>query len=123
MYDNERKGNHIRYAAPGREVIAIYNANRTRSKDEVVKMMAERIVYLSKQGKRVSRHCVGEEEYKKLNIVDCRKFIKNPRDFAVALMDFREVVKVITPYYSYNYKDKRISVDTNEPAIHVEVRL
>ena len=126
MYDNLAKGNRIAYAAPGREVVAIYDANSKKPKGEVVKLMIAKINELSKKEQRVSQHCVSEEVYLAKNIVDVDKAIPNPRDFVIELLKDPDVTRIITPFSSSKTSvyptDKRISVDVNEPAIHVEIK-
>lgn len=38
MYSNESNGNHISYAAPGREVIAVFNAGKRKgdNKEKII---------------------------------------------------------------------------------------
>lgn len=123
MYNNLENGNDIRYAAPGREVVAIYHKGKAEKwgRDKTIGTMTQRIMDLSENGKRVSKHCVRPEDYAKLNIVDIATGIPNPRDFVKALMKSPYVNKVITPFTS-DYNDGRVSVDKNEPAIHVEIK-
>ena len=121
MYENLSKGNFIRYAAAGREVLKVYNQNVKKSKEEVIDLMIKKINELSAQGIRVSSHCVSEDEYRKMNIVDVSKYLQNPRDFCKELIKNEDVVKIITPYSS-DYNSKKISVDAGEPAIHVEIK-
>jgi hypothetical protein len=123
MYDNEKSGNKIAYAATGREVLAVYNTNKTKSKAEVVSLMAKKIEELAKVGKLTSRHCVPEDIYRKKNIIDVRKVIPNPRDLCKTLANYVEVTKIITPMASLAgspYNSSKIVIDVNEPAIHVE---
>jgi hypothetical protein len=123
MYDNEKAGNKISYAAPGREVIEVYNDNKSKSKSEVIKLMVEKIEILAVQGQLTSRHCVPESIYLSKNIIDISKTrTPNPRDLVNALLEYQEVSKVITPigYLSTYNKDKRVSIDAKEPAIHIE---
>jgi hypothetical protein len=126
MYDNEKAGNHISYAATGKEVIAVFNANKDKPKDEVISLMAKLIEELAKENRLTSHHCVPEDKYKKNNVIDIRKNLKNPRDLSIALSGYDEVTKIITPYTALSgtpYKSSKISVDANEPAIHVEFKL
>jgi len=130
MYANLVNGNNVSYAAAGREVIAVYNANKGKSKEEVINLMVEKINLLYLQGKRTSLHCVPETEYKKLNVIDVTKYIPNPRDFCVELLKEPSVTRIITPfqptasskYPDSDLKSRRISVDANEPAIHIEIK-
>jgi len=124
MYDNEKKGNSIRYAAPGREVIAIYNANKSKSKEEVVKLMVDKIEELAKKGQLVSKHCVTKEQYKKKNIVDISQSIPNPRDFVRVAETFKNISKIITPIEAFKtnpYMTTKVFIDKNEPALHIEL--
>jgi hypothetical protein len=121
MYENLSKGIRIRYAAPGQEVTKVYDSNKSKPKNETIRLMIDKIIELSKIGKRVSLHCVSEEEYARINIVDVSKRIPNPRDFVKALIQEYAVTRVITPFYS-DYKSNKVSIDAGEPAIHVEVK-
>jgi hypothetical protein len=125
MYNNLKNGKRITYAAAGKEIVKIYDDNKSMDKDTVVIMMKNKIVELSKHNKLVSKHCVSEDKYNEINIVDCSTNMPNPRDFVLSLMSWDEVIKVITPYKSFNYKsyqNNRIFIDTNEPAIHIEIK-
>jgi hypothetical protein len=123
MYDNEKAGNNVSYAAPGKQVIAVYNANKGKAKSVVIQLMVEEIEKLAAQGKLTSRHCVPEAIYLNKNIIDISKTrTPNPRDFVNALLKYQEVSRIITPFgtkATYN-NDVRVSIDTKEPAIHVE---
>jgi len=121
MFENLSKGDRIRYAAAGREVMKVYNENAKRHKEEIIELMIKKINELSAQGKRVSSHCVSEAEYRKLNIVDVSKHIPNPRDFVKELVKEDAVVRVITPISS-DYNNKKVSVDVSEPCIHIEIK-
>lgn len=123
MYDNESKGISIRYAAPGKEIQAIYAKNKSKPKEEVVKLMTAKIIELAMRGQLVSRHCITEEQYIKNPVIDIRKDIPNPRDFVRIAETFTDVSKIITPFTaftSFPYTTKKVSIDINEPAIHVE---
>jgi len=122
MYNNLNSGVNIRYAAAGQEVIKVFNDNRrTLSQEAIVQLMTNKINELSEKGKRVSLHCVSEAEYKKLNIIDVSRAIPNPRDFVKALIKEDAVTRVITPFSS-NYNSAKVSIDTAEQAIHVEIK-
>ena len=60
------------YGKNGREVIEIANKGKQQkeSKKITLQKMVQKIKELEKQGKRVSLHCVSEEEYRKLNVID-----------------------------------------------------
>ncbi len=126
MYNNESNGNHIRYAAPGREVIAVFNNGKKagHSKEKIISDMDNKIKELSALGRRVSLHCVSEEVYKKNNIIDISytRGIKNPRDLIRELVKDPAVTKVIHPLNNVIANDK-IKFDSKEPAIHVEIKV
>lgn len=127
MYNNESNNNHIAYADPGRQVIKVYNDNKTKDKETVINLMVEKIEELAKTEKLVSSHCVTEEMYKKENIFDISyKNLPNPKDFTNALLKNKSISKIITPLgdKSINYNnDVRISIDTKEPAIHIQNKI
>ena len=122
MFGNLEAGNRINYAAPGREVVAIYDTGKkAREAASVIKQkMTTRIEQLAREGLLVSRHCVPVDMYEKCNIVDVSKYIPNPRDFVKSLLTERRVKKIITPFSSI-YNDSRVLIDANEPAIHSEI--
>lgn len=122
MYDNLERGIRIRYAAPGREVIAIYDELKAQklSRKEIIDAMVKRIIMLSLKGQRVSKHCVSTDQYAKMNIVDISTKMPNPRDMAKELAQNPKVKKIITPFHS-NYNSDKISIDVSEPAIHIEI--
>ena len=123
MYDNEKSGYSITYAAPGKKVIAIYNNNKTKPKNEVIALMVAEIEKLAAKGELTSRHCVPEAIYLNKNIIDVSKTrTPNPRDFVNTLLQFKEVSKIITPigFLSTYKNDARVFIDLCEPAIHIE---
>ncbi|WBV59851.1 hypothetical protein PFY12_12455 [Chryseobacterium camelliae] len=126
MYENENNGNHIRYAAPGREVVAVFNAgkNAGHNKEKIISDMDNKIKELSVAGKRVSLHCVSEEVYKKNNIIDISytRGAKNPRDLIRELVKDPAVTKIIHPLDNVIQNDK-IKYDAKEPAVHVETKV
>lgn len=126
MYQNESNGMHISYALPGKEVIAVFNAGRKKgdSKEKVISDMDNKIKDLSKEGRRVSLHCVSVEVYKKNNIIDISytRGIKNPRDLIKELVKDPAVTKIIHPLNNVIAHPK-IKYDAKEPAIHVETKV
>ncbi|WP_199767865.1 hypothetical protein [Chryseobacterium sp. Leaf394] len=126
MYSNESNGNHIRYAAPGREVITVFNAGKSKgnSKEKIISDMDRKIIELSESGQRVSLHCVSKETYSKNNIIDISysKGVKNPRDLIRELVKDSAVTKIIHPLNNV-VNNSKIRYDTKEPAIHVEIKI
>ena len=123
MYDNLERGVRIKYAEPGRRVTELYDRLKSQKlpKEFIIADMEALIIVLSKKGQRVSLHCVSEADYKKLNIVDVSKNIPNPRDFVKALIMDDAVTRVITPFIS-DYNSPKVSADSNEQSIHVEIK-
>ena len=122
MFYNLQAGKRIRYAAPGREVVDVYD-NLEKMHEEaayVIHAMEMKIIDLSNRGQRVSRHCVTETEYRHCNIIDVSTRIPNPRDFVRELLKENGVKKIITPVTS-TYNDPRVMIDHMEPAIHIEI--
>ena len=62
----------ISYAAAGEAVKRVRDEckNKGLSKDATLKKMVEKILELQSKGQRVSLHCVSQEQYKKMNVVD-----------------------------------------------------
>lgn len=58
------------YGSAGDSVLAVYKANKAKSKDQVIKLMKEKIESLLDEGKRTSQHCVTLESFKSLNTFD-----------------------------------------------------
>ncbi|WP_164699306.1 hypothetical protein [Aliarcobacter skirrowii] len=82
--------------------------------------MEDKIIELLKQNKRVSKHCVTEDIYKKNNILDISKNLENPKDFIMELSKEKNVSKIIHPIQSLPNSSK-IIFDKNEQAIHIEI--
>jgi len=73
MYRNAKKNYSAQkrmYGSTGDLVLEVYKANSSKDKDEVIKLMAEKIKEQLKLGKRTSKHVVTESVYKNLNIID-----------------------------------------------------
>lgn len=125
MYTNEVNGKHVRYKEPGRKVIEIYKnlKNKGESKDFIVKKMEDKIIKLSNEGQRVSRHCVSDEVYKKVNTVDISYSIglTNVSSFIYELVSDNSVLNIIHPF-SQIKKHSKLKYDPDEPAIHVEIK-
>ncbi len=125
MYTNLKNGNNIRYAAPGRAVVDVYNKKVANGKTEteILNKMIEKIKELQKVNKIVSRHCVSKESYNKLNVIDISfryNRLKNPKDFIRQLAKETSVKKVIHPFSAMEQISK-VSYDKHEPAVHVEI--
>lgn len=120
----------ISYKAPGQAVVDIFIAwakgktliDIKNNRSTIEMAMVAKIIELSLKGQRVSLHCVDEETYSKMNIVDIKKELKNPRDFVKELIKSPDVIKVITPYVDVNYNSTKVIKDIKEPAIHIEIK-
>lgn len=126
MYENESSGNHIRYAQAGREVIEVFNTGRKddESKEKIISNMDSKIIELAKNDSRVSLHCVPLEVYNKNNIFDISftNGVKNPRDLIRELVKDSAVTKIIHPLNNV-ITNSKISYDSQEQAIHVEIKI
>lgn len=60
------------YGKYGREIVKIANTGKAQgeSKEVTLRKMVQQILEFEKQGIRVSLHCVSEEAYRKLNVID-----------------------------------------------------
>ncbi|WP_049630826.1 peptidoglycan-binding protein [Cellvibrio sp. pealriver] len=71
------------YGSAGDSVLAVYKANKTKSKDQVIKLMKEKIESLLDENKRTSQHCVTLESFKSVNTFDigCGSTERAPGNF------------------------------------------
>lgn len=106
------------YAAPGRAVVNVYAElhKKGASRQEIIEAMEDKIDELAKEGKRVSKHCVPEELYKKLNVIDISHSRMPPsrrepfeKEIA-ALMEKKLINVFISP-----------RMKGGEPAYHLEI--
>ncbi len=58
------------YGKNGDDVLEVFSKNKEKPKDEVVKLMKEKIESLLDKNKKVSNHCVTIEGFKKINSFD-----------------------------------------------------
>jgi hypothetical protein len=124
MYNNIASGRLIRYASAGQKVtnLCLKMLGRKESREATISAMQELIEKLSAQDQKVSRHCVSEEEYAKRNIVDVSQSIlyNEASQFMKELAATEAVVKIIQPIGS-KIQHEKISYDSSEPAIHIEI--
>ena len=122
MADNLYAGKRIRYRAPGAAVTKVFDDNcKKMARSEVEKLMVAEIERQAAMGQRVSLHCTTEELYRQCNIIDLSiTRMKNPRDFTNALANEENCRKIITPLSDVKYASAKVSVDGNEPALHLE---
>ena len=123
MADNLYAGKRIRYRAPGAAVTKVFDDNcKKLARSEVEKLMVAEIERQAAMGQRVSLHCTTEELYRQCNIIDLSiTRMNNPRDFTNALANEEKCRKIITPLSDVKYASAKVSVDVNEPALHVEI--
>ena len=123
MLSNIEQNRLIRYKWAGEEVNKLARSLRGKKieRKQIIEAMVAKIVELAKLGKegRVSRHCVGEEEYDKCNTIDvsyCSMPYNKVEDFLRGMIAKNEVVRVIQPV-----SDKIVGYDGGEPAMHFEI--
>lgn len=58
------------YGKNGDDVLDVFSKNKDKSKEEVIKLMKEKIESLLEKNKRVSNHCITIENFKKMNSFD-----------------------------------------------------
>lgn len=125
MYNNEKAGYDglALYAAAGDQVIMVYRQNKHKPKAVVQKLMVDKINELSKQGQRVSLHCVPESIYRLAPIIDISmRSMRSVKDYVNEAIKRREVTRVIVPIGTkrdYGNSSK-VTINRSEPAIHVE---
>jgi len=95
MYANAKKNiqsQYDLYGSGGEAVLDVFVANKTKPKDEVIKLMTEKAYKLPESGLRISKHVVSKKQYLKENIIDigvastkkvCKNF--NAKKFTKAL--------------------------------------
>ena len=123
MYTNLLNGKRLNYAAPGMAVTAVYD-DCIKQKDDkatTIRKMTEKINNLAQEGQRVSKHCVGIEEYNKLNIVDIETPPTSLQEFISELAKHNNIEKIFHDIGSIlnTSKVKRLA---KEPCIHVEIK-
>lgn len=73
MYKNAKINLSKQYALYGKvgdQVLKVFENNKSKSEDEVLNLMIKAIEEYEDKNLRVSKHCVSEAGYKKLNIID-----------------------------------------------------
>jgi peptidoglycan hydrolase-like protein with peptidoglycan-binding domain len=73
MYKNAKinlAGQYKLYGSAGDKVLKVYEKNKEKPQDEVLRLMVAKIVELGKSNIRVSKHVVTREKYKQRNIID-----------------------------------------------------
>ena len=120
MLTNIENGRYIRYAWAGEQVQDIARKMRgaKAERKDIIDAMVAKIKELAKIGKRVSKHCVSEEEYDSCNIIDVSYWPMGDKaeEFLKAMIARKEVAKVIQPI------SKQLKgYDGGEPAMHFEI--
>ena len=123
MLSNIEQNRLIRYKWAGEEVNKLARQMRGQKADrkDIIEAMVAKIKELAKLGieGRVSRHCVGEDEYDKCNIIDVSYLAMaedKREDFLKEMIARKEVAKVIQPI------SKQLKgYDGGEPAMHFEI--
>ncbi len=128
MYTNLSNGRRIRYTKPGQDVTAVYDeyTKKGASKKDTLAAMERKIAEYEKQGKRVSLHCVSEETYAKLNVIDLSVKDKDKRKAVIQDLLDCGIARIIQSDFSnvkqFTYKPtQRVTYMKSEPCIHVEI--
>ncbi len=90
-------------------------------KSQTIEKMVEKINALSKEGKRVSKHCVSVEIYGQVNIADIGIPSKNVKEFIFEMAKSVDVQKIFHDIKSIPDTGK-IARLAKEPCIHVEIK-
>lgn len=126
MYNNLQNGNRIRYGAPGRKVVEVYDSEVSKGSSvlEIKSEMVKKVKELQEVEQLVSLHCVSLKSYQKLNVIDVSISGSGFTDVEKFLEELskEEVIKrVIHPIDNIEVSSKKLVYDPNEPAIHIEV--
>lgn len=124
MLVNIEENRNIRYKAPGEAVkdVARKLRGEHKSREEILDAMVAKIKELNamKPAKRVSNHCVDDEEYERLNVIDI-SFWDMPESkripFLSQMVARKEVVKTLQPLTK-----TIVGYDAGEPALHFEIK-
>lgn len=123
MLHNLETNHHISYKWPGKQVNDLARSLRRKkiAREEILKAMVAEIIKLADEGKegRVSKHCVSNEQYDKLNVIDISHH-SMPTDkveaFIIAMAKKKEVTQI---FQSYN--KNLVGYLAGEPALHFEI--
>lgn len=118
-------GDPALYAAPGKEVMKVKSENSGKSKEDIIKLMSQKISDLAVKGLRVSLHCVPEEIYLKNPIIDFSiSSVPNKIEFVKEAVLHKEVSRVIIPFGTITiFNSPKVLIKTTEKAIHIEHKL
>lgn len=123
MLSNIENKKMIRYKAPGQALIDLARKLRGQHtpREQIIEAMIAQIKVFNsmKPAKRVSSHCVDDEEYDRLNVIDISfwQIAEEKRiPFLAAMVARPEVEKVLQPLS----KDIK-GYDAGEPALHFEI--
>ena len=122
MLKNIEQNRNIRYAWAGQQVCDLARKMRGEKAERqaIVTEMAQKIAQLAEGGYRVSKHCVSEAQYDKLNVFDVsyRRIADSKRiDFVKKMSSRVEVTKTIQPL-----SRSLVGYDSAEPALHFEIQ-
>jgi hypothetical protein len=124
MYNNMERGIDIPYAAPGEAVKAVYKKCRggidKLSKEETIKKMVEKIEELSGKNQRVSLHCVPEDVYDKLNVLDISYTNLKVQEFINALCEEEKLSRIFHGKSEITNPAKAKYL-ASEPCVHIEI--
>lgn len=122
MLTNIENNRHIRYAWAGRQVCDLARSMRGENAErkQILDAMEQKIIQLAESGYRVSKHCVSEAQYDRLNVVDVsyRRIADSKRiDFVKKMSSRVEVSKTLQPL-----SRSVVGYDAAEPALHFEIK-
>jgi len=124
IYNNMEKGNNIAYQAPGESVKNVWRKCRgggdKLSKEDTVKKMTDKIEELARQNRYVTPHCVPEEVYEKLNVIDISYNNLKVQEFINALCEEAAVKQVLHGKQEISNPAKAKYL-AGENGVHVEI--
>jgi hypothetical protein len=108
------------YGAKGDSVLKLYADNKAKSDTEVIKLMVAKIEEITKNGSRVSQHCVSVETYKKTNIIDLGF---NATKAACTNFDAKKFTNALKSLESEGYIEKLIDeTKKSNSCWHLEIK-
>jgi murein DD-endopeptidase MepM/ murein hydrolase activator NlpD len=106
------------YGAAGKAVISVFeeSAKQGNSQSMTISLMQKKIELLSEQGLRVSKHCVSEKAYSRLNVIDVSHKIM-PSIMRVKFEEEIRKLKSIGKVSCFITPGEK----SGEPAYHIEI--
>jgi len=124
MYKNAEKNLAAQfklYGQTGDKVLNVYNENKTKSKDDVIKLMTDEIVAQLKRGNKTSKHVVTEQQFQSLNIFDIG--VNSTRATGEAAFNLQKFTTALNALENEGYISKLIDeTKKSNSCWHIEIK-